>query len=188
MAAHLAESTQIKKLRHIEDLYRHADQCFGQASLDNALGTFDDDVLGSILESWFVTIRNQPATTEADQKRWDAGVGFVSSVSGWISKNDANRRLQNIEARLHRLSSLYRQFHVHRRKSVERIRSLPASTVEALYQIVDPESQLNPFSRERTRWRVYVAFILMLHQGLRRGEVLLLPADTVKSGFRPKGR
>jgi hypothetical protein len=62
----LAESTHIKKLRHIEDVYRHADQCFGQASLDNALGTFDDDVLASILESWFITIRNQPVTTDAD--------------------------------------------------------------------------------------------------------------------------
>ena len=90
VAAHLAESTQIKKLRHIEDLYRHADRSFGQASLDNALGTFDDEVLASILESWFITIRNQPTTTESDQKRWDSGVGFVSSVLGWISKNDAN--------------------------------------------------------------------------------------------------
>ncbi len=28
---------------------------------------------------------------------------------------------------------------------------------------------------------VFIAFVLMLHQGLRRGEVLLLPADAVKS-------
>ncbi len=38
----------------------------------------------------------------------------------------------------------------------------------------------------KTRWRVYVAFWLMLHQGLRRGELLLLPADCVKSGLDKK--
>ena len=186
MTGQLAESTHSKKLRHIEDLYRHADHCFGPSALDDALGRFDDDALGSILESWFVSLRNQPTTTEADQQRWDTGITFVSSVVGWISRSDASARLHNIEGRLHRLSSLYRQFHVYRRKPVEAVRSLPASTVESLYQIVDPESQTNPFPRERTRWRVYVAFVLMLHQGLRRGEVLLLPADTVKSGFDRK--
>ncbi|MES2069850.1 MAG: site-specific integrase [Pseudomonadota bacterium] len=31
-----------------------------------------------------------------------------------------------------------------------------------------------------------MAFILMLHQGLRRGEVLLLPADAIKSAFDAK--
>lgn len=186
MTGQLAESTHTKKLRFIEDLYRHADQSFGPAALDDALGSSNDDLLASILESWFVALRNQPSNTEADQKRWDAGLTFVSSVLGWISKSDANPQRQNIEVRLHRLSTLYRQFHVHRRRSVETIRSLPASTVEALYQIVDPESQLNPFPRERTRWRIYIAFLLMLHQGLRRGEVLLLPADAVKSGFDRK--
>jgi integrase len=49
--------------------------------------------------------------------------------------------------------------------------------------MLDPESPQNPFGRDRTRWSVFVAFVLMLHQGLRRGEVLLLPADAVKSAY-----
>jgi hypothetical protein len=38
-----------------------------------------------------------------------------------------------------------------------------------------------------TQWRVYVAFLLLLHQGLRRGEALLLPADFLKSERTPSG-
>ncbi|HKQ83197.1 MAG TPA: hypothetical protein VJS42_13475, partial [Steroidobacteraceae bacterium] len=72
---------------------------------------------------------------------------------------------------------------VRRDNSVDTVRSLPASTVEALYLLLDPDSRHNPFTRESTRWRIFVAFVLMLHQGLRRGEALLLPADAVKSAY-----
>jgi integrase len=100
-----------------------------------------------------------------------------------MAKSNSGRILRQIQARLHQLSVLYSQFRVKKRNAPESIRSLPPSTVEALYQLLDPESGNNPFPRLRTRWRIYVAFIWMLHQVLRRGEVLLLPADAVKSGY-----
>ena len=68
----------------------------------------------------------------------------------------------------------------------EMLRSLLASTVELLDQILDPESKDNPVPRIQTRWRVYTVFILMLHQGLRRGAVLLLPGDAIKSALDAK--
>ncbi|MFL6675864.1 MAG: hypothetical protein ACJ8LG_21555 [Massilia sp.] len=133
-----------------------------------------------------MSIRNQATTSEADETRWQVGLGFVTSVVSWIAKSDAHKALRDVEARLHQLSVLYSQFRVKKRNTPEMIRSLPASTVEVLYQILDPESKDNPFSRVQTRWRVYVAFILMLHQGLRRGEALLLPVDAIKSAFDVK--
>ncbi|WP_203978651.1 site-specific integrase [Geobacter sp. SVR] len=36
---------------------------------------------------------------------------------------------------------------------------------------------------EKTRWRVFVIFTILLNMGLRRGELLILPVDTVKSSF-----
>lgn len=179
----LADSTHLQKLRYLDNLYQHADELHGYCGLDDALASLDDAALGEILESWFVSIRNKPRTTAADETRWQVGFNFVRSVVSWIAKSDSLRTLQQIEARLHQLSVLYSQFRVKKRNAPEAIRSLPASTIEALYQLLDPESESNPFPNERTRWRVYVAFILMLHQGLRRGEVLLLPVDAVKSGF-----
>ena len=182
-AGALADSTHLKKLRYLDNLYQHADDLRGCGALDDALASLDDEVLGQILESWFISIRNKPRTTPADETRWQVGFSFVMSVVSWIAKSNSDRTLRQIEARLHQLSVLYSQFRVKKRNAPETIRSLPASTVEALYGLLDPESGVNPFPRLRTRWRIYVAFILMLHQGLRRGEVLLLPADAVKSGF-----
>jgi hypothetical protein len=83
---------------------------------------------------------------------------------------------RHIERSAPGLSTLYNQLHVHKSAQPEVIRSLPASTVEWLYQTLDPASVENPFKRTRKRWCVFVAFVLMLHQGLRRGEMLLLPA------------
>jgi DNA-binding transcriptional LysR family regulator len=71
----------------IEGVYQHADQLIGNASLDDALGTFDDDVLAEILESWFISIRNQAAGTECDEHRWQTGLSFVTSVLNWIGKS-----------------------------------------------------------------------------------------------------
>ncbi|SAL58586.1 Phage integrase [Caballeronia turbans] len=185
LSSELAASTHTKKLRYLENLYQHAAGLgVGPNALDDALGTLDDEALADILESWFVSIRNQPVVTGADEKRWQTGLEFVLSVVAWISKSEANDdRMRRIEARLHRRAALYRQLHVRRDNSVDTVRSLPASTVEALYRLLDPDFHHNPFTRAPTRWRIFVAFVLMLHQGLRRGEALLLPADAVKSAY-----
>ncbi|MDP9157768.1 MAG: hypothetical protein M3O74_26410 [Pseudomonadota bacterium] len=154
-ASELADSTHTKKLRYLEDLYQHAADLISPNALDDALSDLDADALAQILESWFVSIRNQPVVTGADEKRWQTGLEFVSSVVTWLSKSEAvDDRLQRIEQRLNRLSGLYSQLHVRRDKAVEMVRSLPASTVEALYLLLDPNSPQNPFAREQTRWRV----------------------------------
>jgi integrase len=182
----LAASTHLKKLRYIDNLYVHAESLSGPDALDNALGNLNATALAEILESWFVSIRNQPNTRGGDETRWQTGLGFVTAVVTWISKSDANLHLQAVHSRLQQLSILYSQLHVKKRSPDEKVRSLPASTIEALYAMLDPESEENPFPRIRTRWRIYVSFLLMLHQGMRRGEVLLLPADAVKCAFDRK--
>lgn len=184
---HLAESTQTGVLRYVEDLYKHADGILGINGLDDALADMNDEALADVLESWFVSIRNRSRATRADELRWNAGLGFITDVVTWLSKGRIpDSRLREVEARLLRLSTLYGQLHVRKSGQVETIRSLPSSIVEALYGLLDPESNQNPFKNMKTRWRVYVAFVLMLHQGLRRGELLLLTADCVKTGFDRK--
>lgn len=170
-AAQLADSTHIKRLRCIEALYVHADNLYGASSLDVALGTVDEVALANIVESWFVAIRNQSNGVPDDEVRWRTGLNYVSTIITWLSGShcaDEHDR-PPMTVRLHRLSTLYSQLHVRRVATFESIRSLPASTVLALYKMLDPESESNPFVRPPTRWRIYIAFVLMLHQGLRRG-------------------
>jgi hypothetical protein len=150
----------------------------------------NDSALAKILESWFISIRNQSVTTGSDEKRWQTGLSFVTSIVTWLSTSPShNERLRQIEDRIHRLATLYQQLHVHRSSKTEMLRSLPATTIEWLYLILDPTSRENPFKRDRNRWCVFVTYVLMLHQGLRRGEMLLLTADAVESAYdRKHGR
>lgn len=185
----LARSSLTKKLRQIESLYAHTDLAFGPSFLDDALGTVNDALLSDMLESWFISIKNQSDIGPSDEARWRAGLSFVVCIITRLSKaNLPTERLRKMEVRLHRLSHLYGQLHVQRNRRPSFPRSLPASVVHALYEILDPSSTTNPFARQRTRWLAFLAFVLMLHQGLRRGEVLLLTADAVKDGFDERQR
>ena len=145
----LAHSTQMKKLRHIETLYLHAENLYGYGSLDDALAKLNETALADILESWFVSILNRGLVTDSDEIRWQTGLSFVVSIVTWLSKSTIpNERLRQIEARLHRLSHLYGLLHIRRREQATIIRSLPANVVQGLYEMLDPASKNNPFHRE----------------------------------------
>jgi integrase len=92
----------------------------------------------------------------------------------------------SLNDRLLSVQLLNAHLHIGKRRRPERIRSLPAEVVETLYEILDPESSSNPFVGAASRWRVYTIFMLLLHQGLRRGEFLTFPVDCIKSAFDRK--
>lgn len=95
-----------------------------------------------------MSLRNHAAGTKNDEVLWHTGTGFVFSVIAWLSKSASDERTGQVERRLHRLKTLYGQLHVRLTKSIESIRSLPANTVEALYTLLDPTSDKNPFTRQ----------------------------------------
>lgn len=185
----VAPSTRVKRLRYLDSLYEHADSQFGLGALDDALGNVNKSLLAQILETWFITIVNRPVRVASDAARWQTGLEFATFISNWQSKTQGVEiSLKAVEASARHLLHLYKGLRVHAPRQSVAIRSLPVSVVEALYRYLDPESIDNPFDRKRTKWLVYTSFILMLHQGLRRGEVLLLPVDAVKSGFDARRR
>jgi integrase len=180
----VAPSSREKKLRFLESLYVHADETAGPGSLDRALCPFDEPLIATILESWFISIVNRGNSSPSNEARWRTGFEFVSSTVTWLSKSTLpGADSRGIELKLHRLSHLYGQLHVARPRQSAPVRSLPANVAEALYKLLDPRSETNPFVSERTRWIVFISFMLMLHQGLRRGELLQLSADAVKSAY-----
>lgn len=180
----VAPSSREKKLRFLESLYVHADETAGPGSLDRALCPFDEPLIATILESWFISIVNRGDSSPSDEARWRTGFDFVSQTATWLSKATLpGATSHGIELKLHRLSHLYGQLHVARPRQSARVRSLPATVTEALYRLLDPTSEGNPFVSARTRWIVFISFMLMLHQGLRRGELLQLPADAIKSAY-----
>lgn len=182
--ADLADLTRLGKLHAIERLYTYAEELSGVGALDDALFCLDEHRLGSMLEGWFVSIRNQPQITSSDQERWRTGLDFVVTVTAWLGQGTKHdKRLARLDKRWQRLNMLYGQLRIQRHKRTNILRALPAVVVEAMYATLDPESDTNPFKSARTRWRVFIAFVLMLHQGLRRGELLLLNANAIKSAL-----
>lgn len=183
-ARDLAESTEMKQLRYIEALYRFCDGLHGDGYLDDTLGACQIKDLSNLLEAYFVFLKNRPAVTQASEIQWKTGLSFVKDVVLRISRNAHSvNQLAEAETKLLHLDALYGQLHIRKTKHPTILRSLPAAVVSHLYDMLDPESSTNPFSRQRTRWTAFLAFILMLHQGLRRGEALLLPVNAVESGY-----
>jgi len=183
-ARDLAESTEIKQLRYIEALYVFCDSLHGDGYLDDTLGACRIADLSNLLEAYFVSLKNRPEITQASEIQWKTGLSFVKDVVFRLSRNgNSMNQLAETESRLLHLDALYGQLHIRKTKHPTILRSLPAAVVSHLYDMLDPESSTNPFSRKRTRWTAFLAFILMLHQGLRRGEALLLTVNAVKSGY-----
>jgi integrase len=115
---------------------------------------------------------------------WQVAIQFVTEIAQRLTRNNLDpERLNKLHGKFARLELLNSHLLIGRRRRPEQVRSLPSQIIEFLYELLDPESTTNPFQNEASRWRVYVLFILMLHQGLRRGELLVLPADVIKSSY-----
>lgn len=182
--ADLARSTLSKKLRHIDSFYQHTEESLGTGRLDDALAKFDIDCLSGALEGYFVSIRNRPPITPASEERWQAALQFVTGVVQRLTRNSALAEdLDALNGRLMRFGVLNSKLHISTVRRPERIRSLPSEVVEFLYETLDPACPANPFRGATSRWRVYAVFMLLLHQGLRRGELLTFPADVIKRSF-----
>ncbi len=136
-----------------------------------------------------VELRNAQKVSTTAEKRWRDALCFVRDICERISRTLAVAgRFEDLRLRLERLDRMYGQLRTtSTRVPPSFVRALPAPVIEEIYEAVTPDSKTNPFRGEATQWRVFTVFILLLHQGLRRGEALSLPADFLKSERTPSG-
>lgn len=176
----IADSTHKRKLSYIEALYAHTESLGG--SLDDALSELDFDALGNALEAYFVTLRNAPEPSRAALKRWNGAFHFVRETCDRIARNPAaGNRMEAIRDQVERLDRLYLGLRPHKKRLGRSVRALPKKVVQELLDAVTPGSPTNPFELEVTQWRMYCLVLLMLYQGLRRGEALTLKADSLQA-------
>jgi integrase len=182
----LAPSTVSKHLSDVESLYRYADELLGYGGLDKALASLNVEALSQALEGYFLFLRNRPNATAVSETRWQVVSRFTTDILTRLGRTDPpHPKLADLETKLARIEAVFSNLRVGSRRMPEPTRSLPAE-VEALYELLDPASSTNPFRGTVIRWRVYTAYLLLLHLGLRRGELLALAADAIKSGFDKK--
>ena len=145
--------------------------------------------LGQVLEAYFLSLRNDPRLGAGSEESWQTVLRFLREILTRMARSGSSLPFQDESlGRLMRLEGLHGRLHVSKHRRAERVRSLPAEVVEALYELLDPKSPGNPFRDGSSRWRAYVIFILLLHQGLRRGELLCLTADSVQNTFDRSAR
>lgn len=187
-AAHLGESTLGKKLGVIEQLYQSVEAQLGEDRLDQLIAQLDFDALESCLEGYFVGLRNRGSQNSGDLSgSWRTAIDFVRACTERLGRNGSFKTsIDEIHARLLRLERLYNSLNLRRVRRPETVRALPALVLEDLYDLILPDSQRNPFRSEALRWRNFAIVLLMLHQGLRRGELLVLAVDALKMGEHPE--
>jgi len=184
--AELKDSTVARRLNAIDAFYRFAADFHGHEVVDQYLYDINIDGLAQLLEAFFNAERNRAAQNQSDlSKRWAAVKAFVFIMADVSAKaaNDA-RLLGCLKADIAAWQTRYRNFSINPRPvRIHTLRALPAAVIEEIYALFEPESIRNPFRSKMQRWRNYCILLAMLHQGLRRGEALLLPVNSIKSGI-----
>ncbi|HEY4084113.1 MAG TPA: site-specific integrase [Burkholderiaceae bacterium] len=179
-AGGLAASTHKRKLSFIEALYVHTEGLGG--NLDDALSTLDFDALGNALEAYFISLRNAPEPSRQAEARWTQAFQFVRNTCDRIARNPAaGNRMEAIRSQVERLDRLYLALRPYKKRLQPSVRALPTHVVMELLDLAAPGSPANPFTRTETQWRIYCLVLLMLYQGLRRGETLTLKANSLQS-------
>lgn len=171
----LSENTHKLRLRHLDAFYAFCDERFGRDSFDDAMSARDAERVQLLLEAFYADLTADPDYTSTTVQRWDSVRGFVQVLA---------RRLAPSSHAWGGLSSLLFGMGKMRRRGKGKfrfIRALPAATLLDLLAVADPASPRNPFIGEAVRWRNWLIVHLLLLAGLRRGEALLLEADSVKS-------
>ncbi|CAH1702635.1 hypothetical protein BOSEA1005_30507 [Hyphomicrobiales bacterium] len=181
--AHLRNNTTRMHLHAIDAFYQHVEDIHGADVLDDILHQADADRLSTSLEGFFIKLRNSAVQTGSDHRdRWATVSSFVETIVKRVSEAEESHR--SIHRRIQRLSARLSNLRPNpKAPNPSTIRALPSTVLREIYAIFDPASSNNPFRGESRRWRNHCLLLAFLHQGLRRGEALLLPADAIKSGI-----
>jgi integrase len=183
LKANMGPTTRGHHLYAVERFYQATDRQFGSGALDRMLSELEMPSLESALSSFLANLRNDGNLRGINNNQaWGSAKSFVADTISHLSASSADD-YSKIHSRLMRLDRLYSQVSPARPKPPAAIRALPATVVEDIYEIFSPTSPRNPFRTKALQWRNYLMFLLMLHLGLRRGEIAILPADAIKSDF-----
>ena len=181
LRAHLSLATNSCAIAAIDRLYETANDL--GIDLDLALTRTDMMKLEVALGAHFRRLNNRARQHRINVSRtWQNCVSFVGKILDWIGAADEGA-WEDICAKLHHLGETHGSLKAYRTREPAPIRALASVVVTELYEIFDPLGASNPFRSQREKVRNYLIFILLLHLGLRRGEILILGVDAFYSEF-----
>lgn len=172
----LASQTRYEYRQAAAALYDQAEHCVPAVDLDLALLSPNLSEIERVLSAFLLTL--QVKSQIATSSHWRLARSFVFEFLRFAEiDTDAMRmRLLEIEQRFQRLRP-------QAPRPPASVRALPAEVIEDLHEIFNPASPRNPYRTEAIRWRNFAIFMLLLHLGLRAGELLSLAAGAIKNEF-----
>jgi len=150
--------------------------CVPAINLDLALISPNLLEIERVLSAFLLTLQIKSGI--ATNSQWRLARSFVFDFLRFseIDTDTMRKRLLDIEQRFRRLRP-------QAPKPPAPVRALPAEVIEDLHEIFHPTALRNPYRTEPIRWRNFTIFMLLLHLGLRAGELLSLTAGAIKSEF-----
>ena len=181
----LEASTRRRHLAALDKLYNAVHRQRGRDCLDQLIADADADAIEDCLVGFLAQLRNEAVVDQVDKSStWSSAVCFVIDMLRYAG-TASGIRASEMEAKLLRLDTLYRQLVPNPETAAPPIRALPPIVIEDLYEVFRPDSPRNPFKTPTLRWRNLLIFMLLLRLGLRRGEAALLHASSFKEDFDP---
>ncbi len=178
-------STRSKALTAIDRLYAAAAEQFGHDHLDQILAARDFKALEDVLTGFLIKLRTEGIRDERDyQQTWARALQFIGDVLRHMGASEMHD-CSIVMAGVQRLERLYSQISPTPERAPAPIRALPAEVVEDLYAIFRPGSDRNPFKGLEQQLRNQLILSMLLHLGLRRSELCLLPVDAIRDERDP---
>lgn len=171
----LAENTRKTKLRHIDAFYSFCDDRFGLDSFDSAVSHRNAVRTQELVEAFYLELTSTPDYTTTAVQRWDSVRDFVQRLAR--QRAPSSQAWQSLSSTLWAMGRMRKT----RRGRFRFIRAIPVNTLIDLLEVASPISDRNPFHSERVRARNWLILNLLLLAGLRRGELMLLECDSLKS-------
>lgn len=181
--ANLADGTNRGAISAVDRLYATATSL--SIDLDAAVARVDVAALKVVLGAHLQRLNNRARQQNITaSKPWNHCLSFVRQTLNQLSAA-GDTAWEQIQKALQELVQTLNLKGFKAKEPVP-IRALPSVVVMELYEIFDPLGPRNPFRTAGTSFRNYLIFLLLLHLGLRRGEILVLGVDAFQSEFDPR--
>lgn len=183
----LKESTRKKSIAAAERLYEAFNARLGHDCLDQLISDLDIETLISVLQGLFIQLRNEDRDRDIDNRQtWRYASSFVMRMLHHICLMDGIPKSRELSAATRRIDDEFKRLKTRPDESTVQVRALPSEVVEEILDIMSVHSPRNPFRTHRNKFRNYVLLILLLHLGLRRGELCLLAVDAIYRAIDPR--
>ncbi|UZD68567.1 hypothetical protein [Brucella sp. JSBI001] len=140
----LEPSSRQKYLTAIDRFYEAVCEQHGTDCLDRLIAEADGDALEECLLGFFAQLRNAAVVENADKSStWKFALDFATEMLRQAGST-AGARANEIQAKVHRLETFYRNLVPNPQKPPPPIRALPPLVIEDLYEIFRPDLDAKP--------------------------------------------